>query len=86
MSHQLYWNRIISINSKTLGTQTKEICFLIKSNRVEFITVALPLSTNTIKHDTEKINKCVAVSRAKTNLETKEHHLSWHWGVVSNSS
>ena len=54
MSHQLYWNRIISINSKTRGTQTKEICFLIKSNGVEFITVALPLSTNTIKHDTEK--------------------------------
>lgn len=57
-----------------------------KSNKVEFIIVALPLSTNTIKHDTEKINKCVAVSRAKTNLETKEHQLSWQWGVVSHSS
>lgn len=48
--------------------------------------VALPPSTNTIKHDTEKINKCVAVSSAKTNLETKEHQLSWQWGVVSYSS
>ena len=83
---KLYWNRVISINSKTLGTQTRVICFFDKSNRVEFIIVALPLSTNTIKHATEKINKCVAVSGAKTNLETKEHQLSWQRGVVSYSS
>lgn len=57
-----------------------------KSNRVEFIIVALPLSTNTTKRETEKINKCVAVSRAKTTLETKEHQLSWQWRVVSYSS
>lgn len=95
-----YVNLAVATNTFDTGTESSHLSYhalsqefktLIdllfdKINRVEFIVVALPLSTNTIKHDTEKINKCVAVSRAKTNLETKEHQLSWQWGAVSYSS
>lgn len=56
------------------------------SNRVELIVVVIPLSANTVKHNIEKINKHVAVSKTKTNLETEEDQVSWQYEIVSCSS